>query len=65
MGVGSSTLDTRFMIRSGWGKPVAILFESISPISRLWGTTGFCVPKFCPECGRELHENKKFLEKKG
>lgn len=50
--VGESEQQKRIMIRSGNGKPVAIMFEELS--GNQWHTVGIYEPKFCPMCGRKL-----------
>lgn len=50
--VGESEQQKRIMIRSGNGKPVAIMFEELS--GNQWHTVGIYEPKFCPMCGRPL-----------
>lgn len=48
----------RMMIRSGAGKPLAILVEEYDDVFG-WLTIAQYTPKFCPECGRELVEYGK------
>lgn len=50
--VGESEQQKRIMIRSGNGKPMAIMFEELS--GNQWHTVGIYEPKFCPMCGRPL-----------
>lgn len=50
--VGESEQKKRIMIRSGNGKPMAIMFEELS--GNQWHTVGIYEPKFCPMCGRPL-----------
>ena len=57
--VGKSSIvskDRRFMISSGWGKPVRIEFDEWVPGLNQWTTVGVYYPKCCPECGRRLDE---------
>lgn len=56
-GVGEGDPRFRFMIRSGDSKPTVILFEEHHDASG-WHLVGFYYPKYCPNCGRELFENK-------
>lgn len=53
----ASNNNYRLMIRSGAGKPVAILAETY--IRDEWRTVCLYNPKFCPNCGRELIEYGK------
>ena len=48
--VGESEQQKRIMIRSGNGKPMAIMFEELS--GNQWHTVGIYEPKFCPMCGK-------------
>ena len=50
--------NDRMMIRSGGGKPLAILAERYSEATG-WQTVSSYNPKFCPNCGRELFEYKR------
>lgn len=51
-GVGRAEKDNRIMIKSGNGKPMAIMFEKWN--GNQWHTVGIYETKFCPECGRPL-----------
>ena len=51
--------NNRMMIRSGAGKPLAILAEEHKEDIGQWVTIGCYNPKFCPNCGRELTEYGK------
>ena len=46
----------RALLRSGDGRPTAILFEKWTDGAG-WTTIGHYQPKYCPNCGRELKEN--------
>ena len=46
----------RFMIDSGAGHPVKIVFEEWSEKMPEWHIVGVYYPKYCPECGRRLDE---------
>lgn len=46
--------NNRLMVRSGAGRPLAILAEEWTPDG--WVTTNCYNPKCCPNCGRELTE---------
>lgn len=46
----------RALLRSGDGRPTAILFEKWTD-GVGWTTIGHYQPKYCPNCGRELKEN--------
>ena len=50
--VGHAEKWHRIMIRSGAGKPMAVMYEKWS--GKQWNTVGIYAPKFCPECGRNL-----------
>ena len=49
----------RIVIRSGAGRPTAILAEEYSSTYGQWVTVNSYEPKFCPNCGRELDEYGK------
>lgn len=53
-GVGNAEQCHRIIIRSGAGKPMAIMFEEWS--GKQWNAVGIYEPKFCPVCGRKLKE---------
>lgn len=53
IGIGECAKGYRMLLRSGDGKPVAILVERWSDTTG-WQTIGCYQPKYCPNCGREL-----------
>lgn len=63
MPVGEHYAGVRMMLRSGDRKPVAVVIDLFW--GHEWQQVAYYIPRFCPNCGRELHENKKFLDKKG
>ena len=54
-GVGRTGVGYRFLIKSGAGKPMAILFEKHE--NGKWNTIGIYEPLCCPVCGRLLKED--------
>lgn len=48
--------NRRFMINSGHGHPVNIVFEEWTENMPEWHRVGIYYPKHCPECGRKLDE---------
>ena len=48
--------NRRFMIDSGHGHPVKIVFEEWTEKMPEWHRVGVYYPKYCPECGRRLDE---------
>ena len=60
VGLGDSLLGYRAMLRSGDGKPVEIIMEHWNGAG--WEEVGHYRPAFCPNCGRELVENKQFKQ---
>lgn len=66
--VGDSEDGFRVMIRSGAGRPMALLFEQRRKLradsqEQVWMTMAVYEPKFCPNCGRELSEYGDWNEK--
>lgn len=53
--VGESGDGFRIGIQSGYGQPVAILFEQLM-MDKEWHLIGDYEPNFCPNCGRPLTE---------
>lgn len=47
--------------KTGDGRPTEILFEDRKNLKTLTRCAAYYIPKFCPECGRELTENQKWL----
>lgn len=56
--IGKSYDNHRMLIRSGAGKPVTVLVEQYDEKSASWILVGYYKPNYCPNCGRELVENK-------
>lgn len=61
--IGDMPRYKRFLIESGWGKPLRICYEEWNDQYGHWSTIGYYYPKYCPNCGRELKEYKKEREK--
>ena len=57
--VGFCTRGHRMMIRSGAGKTTQIIAEEYDAEMKAWKYLGFYRPNYCPNCGRELVENRK------
>ena len=57
MGIGESGKGYRILFRSGDGRPTELLFEKWHEQSG-WHSVGWYQPQYCPNCGRELTENK-------
>lgn len=65
VGVGESCDDYRIFITTGWSKPTSIVFERYVE-GYGWSSVLRYRPRYCPNCGRELFENKGCFElKKG
>lgn len=58
-GIGECVDGYRIMLRSGDGRPTGIIFERWNEKAG-WSTIGHYLPKYCPNCGRELKENERF-----
>lgn len=65
--MGDSLRGFRCMIRSGNGRPIAILFDELIH-NNGWRESAIYYPKFCPECGRPLKSDypewRKLYDKK-
>lgn len=59
--LGKSMAKMRIMMRSGCGKSTQIIVERYDNESG-WYLAGSYRPRFCPNCGRELVENRKEIE---
>lgn len=57
--LGTSENGHRMMIQTGNGRPTEVVSEVWNPTVKMWETTGYYYPKYCPECGRELFENEE------
>lgn len=58
--IGATDKEHRMMFRSGARRPTEIEIEKrVQRKDRAWDLIGFYRPKYCPECGRELIENKQ------
>lgn len=57
--IGKCDPKRRIMFRSGDGRTTQIIVEEFNEKSGCWEFVGFYRPKFCPNCGRELIENRK------
>lgn len=64
MGIGDCEKGYTVFFRTGANRPTAILFEDRINLQSASHLAGLYIPKFCPECGRELVENKEALERK-
>ena len=60
--VGHFIRGKRMMLRTGSGKTTQIIVEEYDKESKMWQYLGFYRPNFCPNCGRELVENRKEIE---
>lgn len=56
IGIGECEKGFRMLLRSGDGRPTAILVEKWFDGTG-WMTIGYYQPQYCPNCGRELKEN--------
>ena len=65
MGIGKCEKGYTVFFRTGDNRPTVILFEDRVNLQSITHLAGIYIPKFCPECGRELVENKKALEGSG
>lgn len=63
LGVGEKGYSVYF--KTGDGRPTEILFEDRKNLKTSTGLAACYIPKYCPECGRELTENRKWLEAEG
>lgn len=57
--VGDSNKGYRMMLNTGARRKTHISLERWHEEHQQWETEGIYVPKYCPECGRELKENAK------
>lgn len=55
-GIGSCAKPYRMLLRSGASRPTEILIER--HFDDGWIPIGSYEPKYCPNCGRELIENR-------
>ncbi len=55
--IGTYETDYRISLETGYSKPTTITVERHDASG--WATIGYYRPRFCPNCGRELVENKK------
>lgn len=62
MGIGDCEDGYTIFFKTGDSRPTTILFEDRRNLKSLTHLAGYYIPKYCPECGRELVENKKVLE---
>jgi len=58
--IGKCEPGFRILFETGGGRPTAIIFEVQK--ADVMQTVGYYCPRFCPNCGRELAENKKKKE---
>ena len=56
--LGDSSKGYRMMYNTGARRKTHISLERWSEDHKQWETEGIYIPKYCPECGRELKENK-------
>ena len=56
--LGDSSKGYRMMYNTGARRKTHISLEKWSEDHKQWETEGIYIPKYCPECGRELKENK-------
>ena len=63
MYVGKVSDGFSLNIRSGSNQPTALLVFSFNNAIQEMVTEGIYIMKYCPECGRRLFENDKFLNK--
>lgn len=59
--IGKSDPGMRIMFKSGDAKPTEIIFELRDNKLFRWVTNAYYIPKYCPECGRKLLENERWL----
>lgn len=57
--IGDSSKGYRMMLNTGARRKTHISLERWNEQHQQWETEGIYVPKYCPECGRELKENAK------
>jgi hypothetical protein len=57
--VGMAEPGHRIMLQTGCGRPTEIVSEIWNEKHKQWETIAAYAPKYCPECGRELFENKE------
>lgn len=55
--IGDSSNGYRMMLNTGARRKTHISLERWNENHQQWETEGIYVPKYCPECGRELKEN--------
>ena len=51
--------------KTGDGRPTEIIFEDRKNLKTVTRCAAYYIPQFCPECGRELTENRKWFENGG
>lgn len=54
--IGSVDRYYRFMLCSGWAKPLRIELEHWNNNTMRWSLIGIYYPKYCPNCGRKIEE---------
>lgn len=60
--IGDFARGYRMLLRSGDGRPTEVLVEKWHEKAG-WSLIGRYRPKYCPNCGRELIENREKEEK--
>jgi hypothetical protein len=60
--IGEAEKNASLFINSAGGKKTYIDMLQWNPETRRNNTIAIYVPKFCPECGRELTENKEWFK---
>lgn len=62
MSIGECSRGYRLLFRSGSSRPTEILVEQWNEKAG-WHSIGYYWPRYCPNCGRELKENKEAIQK--
>lgn len=57
--LGKFESGKRMMFRSGDHRPTELIIEELKE-DRCWHLIGKYIPKCCPNCGRELIENRRY-----
>lgn len=57
--IGDCAKNIRTLFASGNQRPTQIIIEQWNKTQHYWDLIGTYTPKFCPNCGRKLLENKE------